>query len=119
MAHENRGRSARRTRTLTLRANLMNSITLEQACEKLEGLDLRNDSAAQEIFCEVALEYANHELKGRGIDLLAIASIEDVGSYCKLWLSRHSVNDNDLALIGVAYSIQLNVKELLARNKTN
>jgi hypothetical protein len=93
----------------------MNSINLEEACERLNGLDLRTDATAQEIFCQAATEYAHHELAGKGIDLLSVASREDVSSFCKFWLSHHTTKDNDLALIGAAYAIQLNVKELLEK----
>jgi hypothetical protein len=91
----------------------MNSISLEEGCEKLKDLNLRTDPAAQEIFCRVAIEYAHHELSSQGIDLLSIASLEEVSSFCKLWLSHQPVKDNDLALIGVAYAIQLRAQGIL------
>jgi len=88
----------------------MDSISLEEGCEKLKDLDLQTDPAARKIFCQVAIGYVHHELSKKGIDLLSATSVEEVSSFCKLWLSHCTAKDNDKALIDVAYAIQLRVE---------
>ena len=95
--------------------DFIDSSSLERACERIKDLDISTNPVAQKVFCQVAIELARHELRQTGSDLLTIATWEDLASFCKLWLTRHPTTDNDLALIGVTYAIQLNVKEILQK----
>src|SRR5438094_144615 len=94
--------------------DFIDSISLEKACDRIRDLDILTNPLAQNVFCQVAIEYARNELRQSGIDLLTIAAWADLASFCKLWLSKHLPRDNEVALIGVSHAIQLNVKEILA-----
>jgi hypothetical protein len=90
----------------------INSDFHADACKKIEKLDIYRNPAAQTVFCSVAIDYARHELRSKGIDLLTIVTYEDLSHYCQLSLKKHPDLDPEMALIVVTHAIELNVKEI-------
>ena len=96
----------------------LNSVSIEDACSKIEGLDIFNNSAAREIFFRVAIDYSRHELRKNGIDLRTLAMSDDLHGFCRLWMKSHSNIANDMALIALTVAIQSNAHEIVAmKNK--
>ena len=48
----------------------LDSLSIEEAGRRVEGLDLRNNTAARDVFIHVAIEYSRGALRKNGIDLL-------------------------------------------------
>lgn len=89
-----------------------NKLTIEDACAKVEGLDILNNCIAKQVFCKVAIDYTRDELRQDGVDLFAVAKHEELYTYCRLWLGEHPGFSNDLALIGISHAIRSNALEI-------
>ena len=95
----------------------LDSVSIEDSCTKIEGLDLRNNPAARTVFIKTAIDYSRAELKKRGIELLALGSYEDLRSFCNHWLSDQTHTDNYNLLIVLAYAIESRACDLASRNR--
>jgi len=91
----------------------LDSLSIEEAGRRVEGLDLRNNTAARDVFIHVAIEYSRGALRKNGIDLLTIASYSDVSQFSRHWLASQTIDDTDLLLIALAYWIQVRVTEFV------
>jgi hypothetical protein len=91
--------------------NFLNSFPIDEAFRKVEGLEIRQNPAAMEVFCQVVIDYCRQELRAKGIDLLTLATYEEVRSFCRLWLSTHSEVNPENAFIGLACAIEANAYE--------
>ena len=84
----------------------LDSLSIEDACAKVEGLDIRNNSVARAVFFKAAIDYSRAELKKRGIELLSLGSYDELRSFCNQWLSDETHTENDNLLIALAYAIE-------------
>ena len=92
--------------------------SLERACEKIEGLDIHHDQKAKAKFFQIAIDYASDELKQKGIELLQVATLSDLHSYCELCLKQHPNIDNQMALIVITHAIELTAQDIARRKAT-
>src|SRR5689334_19293394 len=89
----------------------LNSLSIEDACRKVSGLEIHINPAAKEVLCGVAIEYSREELRRKGTDLLTLVSYADLRTFCDLWLSTHQTVKTENALIGLTHAIQSNATE--------
>lgn len=87
-------------------------LSIEDACKKIDGLDIYNDSAATMTFFKVAIEYVQQELMAKGIDLFRETNQNDLQEYCWSWFKDCKKTDNDLALIALTFAIEYDVHKL-------
>src|SRR5829696_4934433 len=97
----------------------LDSDLLNEACEKVENLDIYNNPAARHVFCATTIDYARHELKKRGLDLLQIFTYDAVSNYCDLWLKRFPNIETDNALIGLSYAIEYEAVDAVKNTSGN
>ena len=92
----------------------LHSVSIEEACEKVEGLDIRNNTAARSVFFKTGIDYSRAELKKAGVELFALGSYDDLRSFCSHWLSNHSHTGNDNLLIALTRAIQSQAYHLIS-----
>ncbi len=94
------------------------SQSVEEACAKIAGVDIFNNRVAQQMFFKVAIDYSRNELRHDGIDLLAVASHDELYRFCGLWLEQHPGVSTDMGLIALSLAIRTNAHAIVQSKLT-
>ena len=98
----------------------LDSYTLDQACDEINGLELSKNPYDFHIYCEAVIKYLRLQLRSEyGIELLDMWDKREIGVYLRSVLNNHPSIDNDMAFIVGSGAIKTQVVAVLRNRMKN